>query len=238
MDLEKRRKLATIVIFRLGKLLKGKTFLAGRSAYGPFEVLISTIISQRTRDENTDRASKALFARYPTARKISAAKEKDIAKLIRPAGFYNQKAREIKKVCRILDEEYGGVVPDSREELEALPGVGPKTAGCVLVYGFGIPAIPVDTHVFRISHRLGLASVKENTPEKTEKELDKVFERKDWLVVNEYFVLLGQSVCRPGRPRCEICPLNDVCPTGKKNLAIKNWARRNERIRADPNPAK
>ena len=214
--------LARMVIRRLGKSLKGKTFLGKKAAYGPFEVLISTIISQRTRDDNTDRASAALFAKYPTAKAIAEAKASDIARLIRPAGFYNQKAKEIREACRILVGQYGGVVPKSRKALEELPGVGPKTSGCVLVYGFGIPAIPVDTHVFRISHRLGLADAKANTPEKTESQLDSVFQKSDWLVVNEYFVLFGQSVCKPGRPLCEACPLNDVCPTGKKNLATKN----------------
>ncbi len=194
--------------------MKGKTFLGHKSAYGPFEVLISTIISQRTRDENTDIASSKLFAKYPTAGAIANAKEGDIAKLIHAAGFYNQKAKEIREVCKILVEEYAGVVPNSREALEALPGVGPKTAGCVLVYGFGIPAIPVDTHVFRISRWLGLSNAK--TPEKTEKELEMVFQRKDWILVNEYFVRLGQTVCRPVGPRCKVCPLNGVCPTGKK----------------------
>ena len=165
MNFSLKRKAAKIAIRRLGKVLDGKTFLGKKSSYGPFEVLISTIISQRTRDENTDIASKRLFAKYSTAKKIANAKESEIAKLIRAAGFYNQKAKQIKKVCKILVEEYGGVVPNSRDALEALPGVGPKTAGCVLVYGFGIPAIPVDTHVFRISHRLGLAGSKAKTPE-------------------------------------------------------------------------
>jgi len=218
MDLQKRKLLARTVVTRLGKFLKGKTFLGQKSAYGPFEVLISTIISQRTRDENTDLASSRLFAKYPTAKKIADANEKDIAKLIRAAGFYNQKAKEIKAVCKILVGEYGGVVPNSRESLEALPGVGPKTAGCVLVYGFDIPAIPVDTHVFRISRRLGLSSAK--TPEETESQLEKVFDKKGWVLVNEYFVRLGQTVCRPIGPKCKECPLRDVCPTGKKNASI------------------
>ncbi|MFA6329284.1 MAG: endonuclease III [Candidatus Micrarchaeia archaeon] len=222
MEKQEKRKLASTVVARLSKFLRGKTFLGQKSAYGPFEVLVSTIISQRTRDENTDLASAKLFARYPTAKAIAAAKASEIAKLIRAAGFYNQKAREIKQVSKILVEEYGGVVPNSRELLEALPGVGPKTAGCVLVYGFGIPAIPVDTHVFRISHRLGLADAKAKTPEETEKGLEKVFDRKDWLVVNEYFVRLGQTVCRPIGPKCGECPLKDVCPTGRKNLAAEN----------------
>jgi len=222
MDLQKRRALARTAVARLSKFLKGKTFLGQKSAYGPFEVLVSTIISQRTRDENTDLASGKLFAKHPTAKAIAGAKVADIAKLIKAAGFYNQKAKEIKAVCKILVEEYGSVVPNSRIALEALPGVGPKTAGCVLVYGFGIPAIPVDTHVFRISHRLGLADAKAKTPEETEGQLEKVFDRKDWLVVNEYFVRLGQTVCRPIGPKCGECPLKDVCPTGKKNLATKN----------------
>lgn len=225
MDLrQKRQKRADAgkVISRLRKFLSEKSFLERHSNEGPFRVLISTIISQRTRDENTETASSALFARYPTVQKIAAAKRSEIEKLIRPSGFYRQKAKEIKEVCKILIEKYRGKVPRSRAELETLPGVGPKTSGCVLVYGFGIPAIPVDTHVFRISHRLGLVGRREKTPEKVEKALMGIFEKKDWLYVNEYLVVFGQNICKPGRPLCEACPLNDFCPTGKRILSGKN----------------
>ena len=131
----------------------------------PFRVLISTIISQRTRDEETMIASKRLFASHDTPGALAKAKVADIEKLIRNAGFYRQKAPKIKEVARIIHKEYGDKVPETIDELTALPGVGRKTANCVLVFGFGKAALPVDTHVHRISNRLGL--VETNSPEKT-----------------------------------------------------------------------
>ena len=154
---------------------------------------------------------------------MSEAKSSEIAGLIRASGFYNQKARRIRRVSGIIEEEYGGKVPDSKEELMKLPGVGPKTAGCVLVYGFGVPAIPVDVHLHRISNRLGL--VKTKTPEQTESKLEKIFAKKNWVRVNDLFVRFGQTTCKPIRPLCAKCPLNDVCPTGKRNLRMARPAR-------------
>jgi endonuclease-3 len=197
--------------------LSDRPFLGQKiGEYTPFQVLISTIISQRTRDENTDKASALLFAKYETAEKLAKAPEKEIARLIHACGFYNQKARRIKQVSELLVRDFGGVVPNSKEALLSLPGVGPKTANCVLVYGFSTAAIPVDTHVHRISNRLGL--VKTKAPEQTEKELEKIYDRKDWMLVNDLFVRFGQTTCRPIGPKCATCPLNDVCPTGKRIL--------------------
>jgi endonuclease-3 len=175
----------------------------------PFEVLIYTIISQRTRDEQTDVASAALLSEFPTPEDLAAANVRRIEKLIKPAGFYRVKARKIKEVCKILNDEYHGEVPNDFETLMKLPSVGRKTANCVLVFGFGKPAIPVDTHVHRISNRLGLVNTK--NPEDTEEELSKILPRKYWLDINHMFVRFGQTICRPIGPKCHECPIRDLC---------------------------
>jgi len=175
----------------------------------PFHVLISTILSQRTRDENTARASENLFSRYRTAEELAWANIGEVRRLIRPSGFYNVKARSIIRVSRQLLEEFGGRVPDNEENLLKLHSVGRKTANCVLVYGFNKPAIPVDTHVHRISNRLGLVNTKR--PEETEVQLVKTVPRRYWLDLNDLFVRFGQTTCKPVGPRCGSCTLRSVC---------------------------
>ncbi len=223
MKLKKKQAAAAAILKRLGRHLKDRPHLGRHGEYAPFQVLVSTIISQRTRDASTEIASGRLFAKYETPKALAEAKASEIAGLIRASGFYNQKAKRIKQVSRIIEEEFGGKVPNSKEELMSLPGVGPKTAGCVLVYGFGMPAIPVDVHVHRVSNRLGLVQTK--TPEKTEEELEKLFAKKGWRRVNDYFVRFGQTTCKPIGPLCAKCPLNDICPTGKRNLRMARPAR-------------
>lgn len=220
-----RVKFGKLVLSRLSRFLAGETHLGVHSEYTPFQVLVSTIISQRTRDEQTAKASARLFSKYPDAKLLSRASQKAVAALIRDCGFYNQKAGRIVEVSKEIASRFGGKVPDDKASLMSLPGVGSKTANCVLVYGFSSAAIPVDTHVHRISNRLGLAKTK--TPEQTEMVLEKVFDKKDWLVVNEQFVRFGQTVCRPIGPRCKECPLNDKCPTGQMNL--EKWRKSNSR---------
>ncbi len=192
-------------------LRQGETALAKIVAEteDPFKVLISTILSQRTRDEMTEKASDQLYARYDTPSAIAAAPTEDLERLIRPVGFYRQKAAQIKKVSRVLLDEHGGRVPRSYEELLELPQVGPKTANCVLVYGFGDPRIPVDTHVHRVSNRLGLVRTK--APEDTEQVLMRIVPKEWWLHVNELFIRFGKDVCRPIGPRCEACTFRPFC---------------------------
>src|SRR5881396_2149184 len=175
----------------------------------PFRVLIATVLSHRTKDPVTALASSRLFARFPNVKSLAAANTRTVARLIKPVGFYNTKARTVKKISRILLDKYGGKVPESMDELLELPSVGRKTANCVFVYGFKTPAIPVDTHVHRIFNRIGVVETK--TPEDTEKELTRLADRKDWLPLNEVFVRFGQLVCKPIGPRCADCPLNDRC---------------------------
>lgn len=175
----------------------------------PYRVLIRTILSQRTRDENTDLATAQLFSQYHTIDEIASADPTKLEPLIRPAGFYRVKAQRIVEVSKKLLDEFKGQVPDDIKNLMKLPGVGRKTANCVLVYGFQKPAIPVDTHVHRISNRLGLVTTK--TPEETEVELEKIVPQEYWIELNDLMVQFGQTICRPQSPRHEECPLQDIC---------------------------
>ncbi len=175
----------------------------------PFKILIGTILSSRTRDENTTKALIKLFTRYKGSKDISKANPDDIKKEISSVGFYNIKAVRIKEVAEIIENKFHGQVPDSEEELLKLPGVGRKTANCVLVYAFQKSAIPVDTHVHRISNRLSLVNTK--TPKDTEKELNEYVDKKLWIRLNSTFVRYGQNICLPLRPKCTYCNLRKIC---------------------------
>ena len=182
----------------------------------PFRILISTILSARTRDPVTEKASDRLFARYADASSLANAEREEVASIIKPVSFYNQKSKNIVETSKQIVQKFHGKVPRSYSELMELPGVGRKTAGCVLVYGFGEPAIPVDVHVDRIPNRIGL--VQTSSPEETEVELLKLYDRKYWLDVNELFVSFGQTICRPVGPKCEICPLKRMCKYYRENV--------------------
>lgn len=175
----------------------------------PFRILITTILSQRTRDENTRQASQKLFSKYRDVKSLSKANAKEVESLIQQSGFYRTKARSIISVSKILVDCYNGEVPRDFNELMALPSVGRKTANCVLVYGFHVRAIPVDIHVHRISNRLGMVNT--NKPEDTELKLREYIERRFWIELNEEFVKFGQGICKPVKPRCVICDLKKCC---------------------------
>jgi len=176
---------------------------------GPFSILIGTILSARTKDENTTKVVRALFAKYKNAKQLANAEPKDVEKIIRPIGFYHVKAKRIIEVAKIIDSQYRGKVPDNLDMLIQLPGVGRKTANCVLVYAFEKPAIPVDIHVHRISNRLGLVDTK--TPEETEMELMKIIPKKYWTEINDTFVMYGQNICKPISPMCGVCKIKSKC---------------------------
>ncbi len=182
---------------------------------GPFSILIGTILSARTRDENTAKVVKKLFAVYKNAKELSGARVRDVERIIKSIGFYHVKSRRIIEVAGIIHSEYGGKVPKDLDSLIKLPGVGRKTANCVLVYAYEKPAIPVDIHVHRISNRLGLVTTK--TPEETEFALMKKIPKKFWLEINDTFVMYGQNICKPISPMCEVCKIRRGCRYYKEN---------------------
>jgi len=175
----------------------------------PYWVLISTLLSSRTKDDVTGEATRRLFSLADTPQKMVQVPIETIEKTIYPVGFYRQKARRIVEISNILLKKYGGQVPESLEELLKLPGVGRKTANLVLSEAFGIPAICVDTHVHRICNRLGYVSTR--SPRETEFELRKKLPTPWWIPLNKILVSFGQSICKPIRPRCEVCPVINMC---------------------------
>ncbi len=176
----------------------------------PFRLLVACVISLRTKDAVTAAASARLFAVAATAAAVAGLSKARIAKLIFPAGFYNTKAGQIREFSRRIAAVHDGRVPADLDALLAFPGVGRKTANLVLGLGFGIPAICVDTHVHRISNRLGLVSTR--TPEQTEHALEALLPRRYWIDINDLLVTFGQQICHPTSPRCSSCPLAPRCP--------------------------
>src|SRR5262245_1455781 len=187
----------------------GSTMLGNFGNDDPWQTLIATILSARSRDETTEIVARELFQIYPDCASLAAAPVRKVEKLVKRSGFYKTKARRIINVSKILMSQYGGKVPADMDSLLALPGVGRKTASCVLVFAFATSAIPVDTHVHRISNRLGWVRTK--TPEKTELALRKLIQETDWLPINDLFVFHGKNVCKPIRPLCTICSIEQYC---------------------------
>mgnify|MGYP000867562496 CR=1 FL=1 len=175
----------------------------------PFRILISTILSLRTKDEVTKIASERLFSLARTPEEMLRLEEEEIERAIYPVGFYRNKAKTIKEICKVLIERYNGRVPDDIDELLKLKGVGRKTANLVITLGYNKPGICVDTHVHRISNRLGY--VKTKTPEETEFALRGKLPKEYWIEFNDLLVTLGQTICHPVSPRCSICPISGYC---------------------------
>jgi endonuclease-3 len=176
---------------------------------GPFSILIGTILSARTKDETTTKAVKALFLKYKNPKELANAKIKDVEKIIRSIGFFHVKSKRIIEVAKIIHTKYKDKVPEDLDTLVQLPGVGRKTANCVLVYAFEKPAIPVDIHVHRISNRLGLVDTK--NPEETEQKLMSKIDKKYWIDINDTFVMYGQNICKPISPMCNVCKIKKSC---------------------------
>ncbi|MGH7886180.1 MAG: endonuclease III domain-containing protein [Thermodesulfobacteriota bacterium] len=183
--------------------------LTAISSKDPFKVLISTILSLRTKDETTAEASRRLFEKADTPRKILKLSEKELQKLIYPVGFYRVKAKNILDICSILIKNYKSQVPDNLDELLKFNGVGRKTANLVVSLGFGKPAICVDIHVHRISNRLGYLKTK--NPFETEMKLREKLPRKYWIDYNSVLVAFGQKICRPVSPICSECAVENYC---------------------------
>lgn len=176
----------------------------------PFRTLVSTILSARTKDPVTVEATARLFKRIRSPRALHALSEKEVADLIYPVGFYKNKAKHLREMAKELVERFGGKVPQTLEELTSLPGVGRKTANLVLSSAFGIPAICVDTHVHRLSNRLGW--IASNDVLETERKLMERIPRERWVALNRVLVNHGQQVCHPTSPRCSQCFLAGMCP--------------------------
>ncbi len=186
----------------------------------PFRVLVGAILSTRTKDEVTARVVERLFSRVKSPKELIKMPVEEIEKLIYPCGFYKTKAKKLKELATILVEKYNSKVPNNMDDLLALPGVGRKVANIVLSRAFGKKAIAVDTHVHRISNRLGL--VKTKNPDETERELERVVPEEWKRDFNELIVAFGQVICKPISPKCGECPIREMCPKigvkfGRKN---------------------
>lgn len=182
---------------------------------GPLQLLVATILSAQCTDARVNQVTPALFKRYPTARDFAGADPHELEDMIRSTGFFRSKARSIREACRGIATRHGGEVPRTLEELTALRGVGRKTANVVLGNAFGIPGVVVDTHVGRISRRLGLT--RQTDPEKAERDLMQLFPPERWTVVSHEFILHGRKHCKAPVPRCTGCPIQSLCPyPGKK----------------------
>lgn len=185
------------------------TTVAEKFRHDAWPVLVSTILSLRTKDDVTLEASKRLLAKAPGPGELAAMSEDAVARLAYPAGFYRTKAANLKKIAAILLQQYGGAVPADMDELLALPGVGRKTANLVLIEAFDLPAICVDVHVHRISNRCGWLCTK--TPEETEMTLREILPQQYWKGINALLVLYGQNLCRPISPWCSRCVIKTHC---------------------------
>jgi endonuclease-3 len=183
----------------------------------PWELLVSTIISAQTTDENVNSVTPALFDRWPGAAALAGARAEEVEKVIFSTGFYRQKSKSIITMSADLMDRYGGVVPDDLEDLVTLRGVGRKTANVVLAEAWGKPAIAVDTHVKRLSNRLGLTG--HDDPTKIEYDLRELYDRRQWSGISMRFIQFGRDVCNARKPLCYECPLNDLCPYPDKTPA-------------------
>lgn len=180
----------------------------------PYLVLIGTLLSLRTKDETTEKAMEKLIKRAKTPQELLKIPEEELQKLIYPVGFYRIKSRTLRDVSEIIINKYGGQVPDSIDELLTIKGIGRKTANLVITEGFGKPGICVDTHVHRISNRLGVVSTK--NPHETEESLRRVLPKQYWIIYNTLLVTFGKRICKPISPLCSTCSLSQIC----KNIGV------------------
>lgn len=189
---------------------KAETALGYRN---PYELLVAVILSAQCTDARVNATTPSLFAKYPSAGHLARARQGDVERIIKSCGFFRAKSRNIIAAAKDLTERYGGAVPSDREALESLAGVGRKTASVVLGVGFGEPALAVDTHVFRVAHRLGLTVGR--TPRDVEDDLVALLPPKKWALATHWLILHGRAICKAPRPMCERCPEKELCPTGR-----------------------
>jgi len=180
----------------------------------PFELLIATILSAQSTDEMVNKVTPRVFARYPSPSDLAAADPAELEELVHSTGFFRSKAKNLIGMARALDERFGGQVPTELDDLVTLPGVGRKTGNVIRSVAFGLPGLPVDTHVGRLSRRLGLTT--ETDPVKAEHALNALVPPEERGVFSLRLILHGRRVCDARRPRCDICILNDICPSAFK----------------------
>ncbi len=182
----------------------------------PFQLLVATILAAQATDKKVNEVTETFFQKYPDPKSIAEAPLEQLEEDIKQINFYKRKAKLLKECCIVLVEEFNGIVPDTLEDLVKLPGVGRKTANVILVNAFNKPAIVVDTHVKRVSQRLGLT--KSNNPDKIEKDLANFFSKENWVYISKALVLFGRYICKAKKPECKKCYLVDICPYENKNL--------------------
>lgn len=175
-----------------------------------WQLLIATIMSAQCTDARVNEVTKELFVKYPSVKAFAEANPEELEKDIHSVGFFHNKAKNIIGCCRVLDEKYGGILPSSIEELTSLPGVGRKTANVIRGNIFREPSVVVDTHVLRISNKLGLVDTKD--PVKAEFDLMKAVDKPYWIYINHWFIALGRTICKAPKPKCNECYLKDICP--------------------------
>ena len=192
----------------------------------PYETLVATILAAQCTDQRVNQVTPALFRDYPDPAAMARATPEEIFPYVRSCGF-KSKAANIVNACRIIAQQHGGQVPSTLEELTALPGVGRKTANVVLAFSFGVPAIPVDTHVFRVANRLGLADAR--TVEATEEQLMALIPREDWSQAHHWMIYHGRRVCHSQKPDCESCALRPYCKAARSDHMINPKAEAKKR---------
>jgi endonuclease-3 len=202
------KKRALLTAERLKELYPAVTELAHQD---PFQLVIATILSAQTTDRSVNLVTPELFRRYPTAADLASADPAVVEQIIKPTGFFRLKTRRIIDASRRMVELFGGVVPNNLDDLVKLPGIGRKTANVILGVGFGVPGLAVDTHVTRLTNRLGL--VRTRDPVKIEHQVCAMVPKEEWTGLSLRLILHGRRICIARRPKCEECVLNDFCPS-------------------------
>jgi endonuclease-3 len=206
---------AAEVVRRLAEEYRGTAKeLCALKHENPYQLLVATILSAQSTDETVNRVTPAVFERYPTPADLANANPEELEKLIYPTGFFRSKAKSLIGMAQVLEERFGGEVPSDLEDLVTLPGVGRKTANVIRSVAFGLPGLPVDTHVARVVRRLKLTN--ETDPVKIEHDLNAIVEPDEWGALSLRLILHGRQVCKARKPRCDICLLNDICPSAFK----------------------
>jgi len=213
----RKQRYETILAYFSEKMPKVTTELEFGSV---FQLLVATVLSAQCTDKRINQVTPELFSHYPDAASMSRAEVEDILELVRSVSYPNSKAKHLSEMSKMIVSDFGGEVPDTMEDLQKLPGVGRKTANVIQAVAFGRSAIAVDTHVFRVSHRLGLVSSKASTPAKVEEDLKKYIPEDQRADAHHWLLLHGRYICQSRKPKCEQCPFDGFCPKHLDNSKI------------------